>query len=182
MGWLYKCWICFQCLDLNFFYNFVYTLYFSLIILKMTKKKRVILAVIYIIYIILYFLVIKPNRCYEYRYQTFWMPSPCSDEPERGWMACPPDTIKICWFPSLISNLISYDVKWAWQFRWILEPTIILQVLFLCFMILLPIGILSKKWRIIVPTIICIVIFFWYFWVLSNHAYDEWSYQASQPV
>ena len=162
MRWLYKCWICFQCLDLNFFHNFVYTLYFSLIMLKMTKKKRVILAVIYIIYVIVYFLVIKPNRCYEYRYQTtFLMPSP-------------PDTIEKCWFPSLISNLINYDVKWAWQFRWDCIPTIPLQVLFLCFMILLPIGILSKKWRIIIPTIICIVIFFWYFWILSNCAYDEW--------
>jgi len=150
----------------------------------MTKKKRVILAVIYIIYVIVYFLVIKPNRCYEYRYQTFWMPSPCSDERDSWWRypPCPPDTIEKCWFPSLISNLINYDVKWAWQFRWDFSPTITLQVLFLCFMILLPIGILSKKWRIIIPTIICIVIFFWYFWILSNRAYDEWHYQASRPV
>ena len=152
--------------------------------LFMTKNKRCILAIIYIIYVVAYFLVVKPNRCYDYPYRTYWMPSPCSDEPRNP---CHPDTVKKCWFPSLIKNLTSYDIKWWWQFRNTFHDNEIwLQILFLCFIIFLPIAIIfNKKWIRILSFIISIIsigLFFRYFSNLSNQAYNELRYQSSRPV
>ncbi len=157
----------------------------------MTKNKRCILAIIYIIYVVAYFLVIKTNRCYDYPYRTYWMPEPCVEcndgEFSWAWPCCPPDIIKKCWFPSLIKNLTSYDIKWWWQFRnTFRDNEIWLQILFLCFIVFLPIAIISnKKWIRILSLIISIIsigLFFRYFSNLSNQAYNELRYQSSRPV
>jgi hypothetical protein len=163
---------------------------FSMYYLSMTKKKRCILAVVYIIYVVAYFLVVKPNWCYNYPYRTYWMPQVCLKECNKGEFepgCCPPDTIEKCWFPSLIKNLTNYDIKWGWQFRIASSHDgIKLQILFLCFMIFLPIGILfNKKWvRILffIISLISISLFIRYFSTISNQSYSELQYQRSRPV
>ena len=159
--------------------------------LSMTKKKRCILAIIYIIYVVAYFLVVKPNWCYDYKYKTYWMPEPCVEcnngESNWAWPCCPPNTIKKCWFPSLIKNLANYDIKWWWQFRnFFRYNEIWLQILFLCFIVFLPIGIISnKKWIKVLSfliSLISIILFIRYFSAISSQSYSVQQYQSSRPV